>query len=869
MKSFEKINPAIKANPLMILLTMVIPQLLLTLFRLHDFYLIHEAIEEHHALIQLNYLGFPLLLSVLALAMLFQSRHNKRDVPRLALLGFFLMQTAGLVTFLMSLEHLIPAGVDAWIVPMGTFMMVELSSFMPGLFFGFICVANIRWFENFAGNIGSSIGLLLLTPGLLFIFTNTFKLWRLPETFVISIFVFATLITAFAFLQLMLWLSGKVRGGWIASLLFALLFPLGGLVLNHWIAFPADLQHWGFYALAAANGLILLWSSLPSARNNPLCAGLTAFSYPFTCYFFFLFLPFLPFSILAMIAVGAGFLILTPSILFILHTRRLVLQFQTLETRFSKQKLIAGFLVAFLLVPMAYIGRALYHKQVFFQTLDRVYAAPINPAEPLPSTEISAYALRKLKDSKNGIYIPILSETYNRIVFGGMVLPDSKIKQLEQLLLGEISNDWNVNDEFSFYSFFTDQSTRTSGRSVRPPSRDVTLTDVTCTSEHSDGTIEATVLLTMQPHQNWGQAEYSQYITLPDGVFVSGYELKIGDEMMPARMSDRRAAMWVYHMIRDRARRDPGLVVYDRPNRLRLSVFPFAKEEERQCAIHFLYPEGMAPSVSIGNEIVKLPGGVPASTLIQTAAGRQALCIPPERSQQLPGIFRTLEKIELNGTEATPGYCPEWEVKRALLDYWNSGDKQLETVPWFITDTEQPLVEFDRAVWWFPLIPDGGWSTEMPGKMEVLPIRCGEQVRVIPKQRGGMVVFNAADAIDFSVDAQIGADSRYAKAVDLWQNWWQTQLHPEQEDALRKELLLAAREINILIPSTAFIAVESAAQQKALKEAENKSLKSNKSLAFDEFEEEPIDSPEPGLLLLMLIALPVVHWWHGRRNRDA
>jgi hypothetical protein len=426
-----------------------------------------------------------------------------------------------------------------------------------------------------------------------------------------------------------------------------------------------------------------------------------------------------------------------------------------------------------------------------------------------------------------------------------------------------------VNDEFSFYSFFTDQSTRTSGRSVRPPSRDVTLTDVTCTSEHSDGTIEATVLLTMQPHQNWGQAEYSQYITLPDGVFVSGYELKIGDEMMPARMSDRRAAMWVYHMIRDRARRDPGLVVYDRPNRLRLSVFPFAKEEERQCAIHFLYPEGMAPSVSIGNEIVKLPGGVPASTLIQTAAGRQALCIPPERSQQLPGIFRTLEKIELNGTEATPGYCPEWDVKNALLDYYNSGDKQLETVPWFITDTEQPLVEFDRAVWWFPLIPDGGWSTEMPGKMEVLPIRCGEQVRVIPKQRGGMVVFNAADAIDFSVDAQIGADSRYAKAVDLWQNWWQTQLHPEQEDALRKELLLAAREINILIPSTAFIAVESAAQQKALKEAEKKSLKSNKSLAFDEFEEEPIDSPEPGLLLLMLIALPVVHWWHGRRNRDA
>ncbi|MDF7800373.1 MSEP-CTERM sorting domain-containing protein [Pontiellaceae bacterium B1224] len=869
MKSFEKINPAIKANPLMILLTMVIPQLLLTLFRAHDLYLIREAIEEHHGLIHLNYLSFPLLLSALSLAMLFWSRHHKRDVPRLAMLGFFLLQTAGLVTFLMSLNDLIPDGVDEWIVPMGTFMMVQLASYMPGLFFGFICVANIRWFGNLAGNIGSSIGLLLFTPGALFVFVNAFPLWNLPETFVIAVFVITTLITAFAFLQLMLWLSGKVRGGWIATLVFALLFPLGGLALNHWIPFPADLQHWGFYALAIANGLILLWASLSSGKGNPFCAWMTAFSYPFTCYFFFLFLPFLPFSILAMIAIGSGFLILTPPILFVLHTRRLVLQFQTLETRFSKQKLIAGFLVAFLLVPVAYVGRALHHKQVFFQTLDRVYAAPINPSEPLPSPKVSAYALQKLKDSKAGIYIPILSETYNRIVFGGMVLPDRKIKQLEKLLLDETSNDWNEFDDFSFYSFFTDQSTRMSGRNVRPPSREVTLTDVTCTSEQSDGTIEATVLLTMQPHHNWGQAEYTQYITLPDGVFVSGYELKIGDEMVPARMSDRRAAMWVYHMIRDRARRDPGLVVYDRPNCLRLSVFPFAKEEERQCALRFLYPEGMTPSVSIGNEVVQLPGGQPASTLIQTAAGRQAVCIPAERAQQMPGVFRTLEKIELTGTDATPGYCPEWDVKRALLDYWNSGDEQLETVPWFITETEQPVVEFDRADWWLPLIPDSGWSTIMSGKIEVLPIQCGEQVRVIPKQRGGVAVFDSSDTTDFSADAQLGADSRYAKAIDLWQDWWQTQLHPDQEDALRKELLLAAREINILIPSTAFLAVESDAQKKALKEAENKSLKSNKALGFDEFEEEPIDSPEPGLLMLMLLTLPIIHWWQDRRNRNA
>ncbi|WP_372847294.1 MSEP-CTERM sorting domain-containing protein, partial [Pontiella sp.] len=716
-------------------------------------------------------------------------------------------------------------------------------------------------------NIGGSMALFLGAPFFLFMIGNTFPLWRAPELFVISIFVAGTLICAFAFLQILLWLSGKMKGGWLATLVFALVFPIGGLLLNSKIPFPADLQHWGFYTLAIANGLVLLWGGLPSAKANAVCFWITAFSYPFTCYFFFLFLPFLPFSIVAMIAVGTGFLILTPTLLFILHTRRLALQLGALDQRFSKARLAAGFLTAFLLVPACYVGRAYHHRHVFFKTLDRVYAAALDDPAPMPAPRTAAYALKKLKDSKTGVYVPILSETYNRIVFGGMVLPDSKIKQLEQLLLGEIDSDWNPAADFSFYSFFTGQAARTSGRNVRPPQRNVALADVACSAETRGGETEATVLLTMA-NTTQRQGEFVTDITLPDGVFVSGYELKIGDEMVPARLSDRKAAMWVYHMIRDRARLDPGLLVYTGPNRLRLNVFPFASHEERQCAIRFLYPEGSSPEIDIGGQAVALPAGEPAVTRVTTAAGRQALCIPAQLAQEMKGVFRNVQKVTLSGTDETPGYCAEWDVKRALLDYWNSGDAQLETVPWFVTETDQPLVEFDQAAWWLPPIPDGGWSTHAPAKMEVLPFIYGEQVRVIPKQRGGTVVFDGNGSLEFPANATLGPDARYAKAIDLWQDWWQTQLHPEQEEALRKELLLAAREINILIPSTAFLAVETAAQQKALKAAEKKALASHGTLAFDEFEEEPvIDSPEPGFLLLMLLVLPLFHWRCNRIKR--
>ncbi|MBN2785097.1 MAG: hypothetical protein JXR25_09730, partial [Pontiellaceae bacterium] len=545
---------------------------------------------------------------------------------------------------------------------------------------------------------------------------------------------------------------------------------------------------------------------------------------------------------------------------------------------YGARRILIGFIVAFLLVPTGYVGRALYHRHIFFKTLDRVYAAPLDTSEPMPSPRVAGYALRRLHALKSGEYVPILSETYNRIVFGGMVLPDNKIEQLDQLLLGGEFGDVRPFNDLAFYSFFTGESTRTSGRNVTSISHDVALTGVECSSTTSNGVTEATVLMTLKSDDD-RQAEYVADITLPDGVFVSGYELKIDDAMVSARLSDRRAALWVYHMIRDQARRDPGLVFYTGPNTLHLSVFPFVREEERQCALKLLYPENARPEIRIGDRTVSLPGGTPATVLVTTPNGYQAVGIPSEKAQRLPAVQRKLEQVSLSGTDETVGYCPEWDVKKSLTAYWDSGDEQLDHVPWFATATEQPIVKMDSAIYWMPLIPDSGWNSNKPAPQNVLPLKCGGQVRVIPAEGGGIIFFNSTASVErydgtrlipFEAEVQIAPDTRYARAVDVWQAWWKSQLHPESEDELRRELLLAAREINILIPSAAFLAVESSPQKKALEEAEAKSLESHKSLAFDEFDdsEEKVGTPEPGLLILIVLFLPILHGMHKHRERQ-
>ena len=102
------------------------------------------------------------------------------------------------------------------------------------------------------------------------------------------------------------------------------------------------------------------------------------------------------------------------------------------------------------------------------------------------------------------------------------------------------------------------------------------------------------------------QNEFVTKIRVPEGVFLSGYWLHVGEERVPGRLFEKKTALWVYQNIRDFERRDPGLVYYVTPTELTLRVFPLASGETRTTEIEFLYPKEWKPRISIGDEVLDL-----------------------------------------------------------------------------------------------------------------------------------------------------------------------------------------------------------------------------------------------------------------------
>ena len=64
---------------------------------------------------------------------------------------------------------------------------------------------------------------------------------------------------------------------------------------------------------------------------------------------------------------------------------------------------------------------------------------------------------------------------------------------------------------------------------------------------------------------------------------------------MPGRIVEKKTALWVYTMIRDLERRDPGLLFYSAPGELELRVFPVNAGTPAVVEIDFLAPVEIAP----------------------------------------------------------------------------------------------------------------------------------------------------------------------------------------------------------------------------------------------------------------------------------
>ena len=432
--------------------------------------------------------------------------------------------------------------------------------------------------------------------------------------------------------------------GTCLKILFAIVLPLSGLWLNTKIRFPADFQILDIYLFTIANGILLC---IPSPQNVParrILFALQCICYPFSIYFFLVFLPFLPLAILAVVIAGAGFLILAPVFLFILHTSMLAERFRNLfpEARLAQKTLLVGLI---LLLPAWYLAQAHLDRKFLHQGIHHVLSPDLDATDPFSgSRTLTLRSIQRLADYKNGKYLPHLSDIYAKYVFNNLTLPNEKMRRIYQAFHGKEWTPPKADPPIDFWS-------RSAGdRWQAPPTRsfdrkvEMTIGEIQHTHEH--GLVRTRAVLKLK-NLGQDQNEFVTTIHIPEGVFISGYWLHVEDQRVPGRLFESKTAMWVYQMIRDFERRDPGILAYETPTRLKLRVFPFASDPKspfhlRTTEIEFLYPEGWKPRITIDDQVLDLGKAepTPRTFLAETASGAM-LVVPSEIRQILPAVLRT------------------------------------------------------------------------------------------------------------------------------------------------------------------------------------------------------------------------------------
>lgn len=635
----------------------VLPIGILFILNLQSYWLIEGNMEDSQR--QSAYLlGFSNLANILAglgLYLIFKTRIRSKPASALLALPAIAVQIAYLWQATTVAQEMLPDSVTLWIYPPSRYFYHQYAFCMLPLFWGIIQVAcgNFIFLSrkisiNLAMAIGAPLGLYLF----FFVLYKAFADWFFDiSPVIISIMVIGLGLVMFVgVVRVLMLIFGKL-GDWnparhiIVILLIALAMPIGGLLLNRSIPFPVNFQAWEVYALVVVNTIILIGATLFSHRKPRLSFWLISASFPFTLYFFVVFLPYTPLSILGCIVMGAGFLVLTPTFLFTLHTYQLMRARRIARENKNSRGLFIGGLIGLLLLPAFFTARGMMDKAALNAALDFTFTPDLTSASiEYPGSRANLErALANHRNYKNGIYYPLLSDYYSWLVFDNLVLPDKKIEILEQRFFGSVASNEDLDIMGMPMNFWGRGGVRSrnSMPRARAPSRNVVITDQSLNlSALSEKSSQATLVLELS-HISSGGGEYINKLSVPPGVLVNGFRLHIEGTPVPGRIFEKKTALWVYTMIRDMERRDPGLLVYNNPSEIELRVFPVNQGSPATVEIDFLIPESVdaiTPPKSLPDPAGLIPLLYPETP--QLAAGQAFTYIAPFKAHDLPPVPR-------------------------------------------------------------------------------------------------------------------------------------------------------------------------------------------------------------------------------------
>lgn len=643
-------------HPLVVLAVCVLPQLVLFLINFQVWQLGSGEMAESHRTAAGQILGaelFSLACGTGLFTWLVIARQRfarwQGVVPLTGSLIF-------LATIFALADQAIPPAVADWMLPRDQWMVKQFALAMPAALFGALRLLcpDLDTEADRAESLARAIAVCLLlfgaSLGYVFLIGPVFGgLWNmsgrvsdLVQILQTSLFMGLSTLAAAALLRVSISLYVWARvcsPGYLAGFTFcvALMGPLLGLTLNSAIPFPADFQSTAIYIIALINGLVLVLPNFSHPLAHRIVWLAQCILFPFTVYFFAVFLPFLLLGPLGSLAMGFGVLIYVPSLLFLLHGYRIIDGYRA-EVRDGRKWVPAVMgVVAVLIWPVAYTVQARMDRASLYRALD--YLQYPNYAENARfggSRSALRSSLENLRDFKEGLYMPFLSEYYNWLAFDSLVLPQAKMDALSTAFFGKpleksprratFSGDFGMGRRGA--RNMTEALAGVQGQ--RPPA-EARLETVTTSVRTEQGLTRASAVLTVRNPTSQA-TEFLTTIQVPPGVMISGMWLTIGTERVPGRIFEKKSALWVYQKITEvrPVPRDPAILRYTGPQTAELRVYPVESREPRVVEVEFLYPERLNPVLDLGGHgrLDFAPAATVAVTLGVSEEGKFAVTIP-------------------------------------------------------------------------------------------------------------------------------------------------------------------------------------------------------------------------------------------------
>ncbi|SCY42925.1 MSEP-CTERM sorting domain-containing protein [Alkaliphilus peptidifermentans] len=515
--------------------------------------------------------------------------YRKKDIHHYSAVIMLATYLVFLFGYFFNDLDLVPSSVPNWMLFGVSPYLTILTLITPCIGYGMLILVHWTSEKYKVNNLSKEIALLIGIPVGWYIFFNiiirimwTTSFFQGIETLFYIIFTVSIVIFFFMLIRILYFILLNKFQAWQSYLsIVVIVGGVLGLMLNQGTYnMFGDFSHYSFYVLAVVTGVL---TGLPAEKYSKAGIGIfiaKSITIVYSCYFFIVFLPYLPVSIIGIIFFGLGVLMLVPILLMFLHVRSLWNDYNYLRNKYKDGMLITLFLVGMMVIPSIFGLAISQDKQHLDNALSYVYQRSYDE-----TTEINLNlngirrAIDNIKYQNENDFslfsqrrsIPYLSAIYNSYVLDNLSISNEKLNRLEAIFYGEYEE--NTLQENGFRAW--------PGNVLLQKAEGETFYDV------EEGAYKSWVHLELQNLSN-DQSEYITLFQLPEGSYISDYYLYVFDEKKYGLIADKRAANWVYQQVRA-VRQDPGLLTYVGDNLIEFKVFPFEGNERRKTGIEITH----------------------------------------------------------------------------------------------------------------------------------------------------------------------------------------------------------------------------------------------------------------------------------------